>query len=207
MMLLENMEIPEEPPYYTWGSPGRSKEYSNWNVWFFNAQRDWQWPNFPEQNRWNSEKYMGSFSPSEVGGIALLKYGSWGYQWSKRKLNFLRLIIFPTALASDMPAGIYLSMEIRKGAASSPHFQPMAEFYFPFKNYKPNKEGMSVRTMLEELNGYHDEILEHMRVLVPYGSKTAKSMPVDKFYETVYPQLQQYATQGMTKHYENYQRM
>ena len=205
MILLENMNIPEEPPY-GW-APGNKQAQQAWSAWFFECQRDWQWPQIPSQKGWMQEKYMHDFSPSYETDGAVLRYGSWGYQWSKRKNNFLRLTIFPDALASDIPAGIYLSMEIRKGATRAPHHQPMAEFHFPFRNYKHSKNGMPVPTLLEELSYYHDEILEHIRVLVPYGNKTAKSMPVDKFYEAVYPQLQQYATPQMTQHYEKYLRM
>ena len=66
---------------------------------------------------------------------------------------------------------------------------------------------MPAPVLLEELALWHDEIVECMKVLVPYGSKTIKTMQVDKFYEAVFPQLQQYATPQMTQHYQNYQRM
>ena len=85
--------------------------------------------------------------------------------------------------------------------------QPLAEVYFPFKKYKYTKDGMSAPALLEELSYCHDKIVECMKVLVPYGSKTVKTMQVDKFYEAVYPQLQRYATPQMTEHYQNYQRM
>ena len=203
-MLLENMSIPEEPPYISYGNPGYEKTWSKWNAWFFAAQRDWIFPQLPSQKGWMTEKYMGSFSPSDVTGGAVIRYGSWGYTWSKRKNNGLRLIIFPEALASDIPAGIYLTMHIRKGATRAPWSQPMAEVYFPFKKYRHTKDGMPAPALLEELSLWHDEIVECMKVIVPYGSKTAKTMRVDKFYELVYPKLKQYATPQMTKHYQNY---
>ena len=154
-----------------------------------------------------TEKYIGEFSPSYETEGAVVRYGSWGYTWSKRKNNDLRLVVFSEPMASDIPAGIYITMHIRKGAMRATWAQPMAEVYFPFKNYKPTKDGMSASTLLEELSYRHDEIVECMKVLVPYGNKTVKTMQVDKFYEAVYPQIQQYATHQMTQHYQNYQRM
>ena len=207
MILLENMNIPKEPPYVSYGSPGYEQAWSKWNAWFFQCQRDWLWPQLPSQKGWMREKSMGDFSPSYETDGAVLRYGSYGYQWSKRKNNDLRLLVFPDAMASDIPAGIYLTMRIRKGGARAPWAQPLAEVYFPFKKYNHTKDGMSVSALLEELSYYHDEIVECMKVLVPYGSKTIKTMQVDKFYEAVYPQLQQYATPQMTQHYQNYQRM
>ena len=207
MILLENANIPEEPPYVSYGSPGYEQAWSKWNAWFFQCQRDWQWTNFPEQKGWNTERSMGDFSPSYETDGAVLRYGSYGYQWSKRKNNSLRLLVFPDAMASDIPAGIYLTMQIRKGAMKVSWAQPLAEVYFPFKNYKYSKEGMSAPALLEELSYRHDEIIECMKVLVPYGNKTIKNMPVDKFCEIVFPQLQKYATQQMTDHYQNYKRM
>lgn len=207
MILLENMNIPEEPPYVSYGSPGYEQAWSKWNAWFFQCQKGWLWPQLPSQKGWMSENYMGDFSPSYETDGAVLRYGSYGYQWSKRKNNDLRLLVFPDAMSSDIPAGIYLTMQIRKGGTRASWAQPLAEVYFPFKNYKHTKGGMPVSVLLEELSNYHDEIVECMKVLVPYGSKTVKTMPVDKFYETVYPQLQQYATPQMTQHYDNYQRM
>ena len=207
MILLENMSIPEEPPYVSPGSPGYEQPWSEWNAWFFACQRDWQWTNLPEQKGWNTERSLGDFSPSDKTDGAVLRYGSYGYQWSKRKINDLRLLVFPDAMASDIPAGIYLTMQIRKGATRATWAQPLAEVYFPFKNYKYTKDGMPVAVLLEELSYYHDEIVECMKVLVPYGSKTVKTMQVDKFYEAVYPKLQKYATPQMTQHYQNYQKM
>lgn len=203
MLLLENLSIKPEPPYRgdgdTWGMSS-----SEWNAWFYEHQRDWEWTMFPYQKGWHDERGMGEFSPSDQTGGAVLRYGSYGHQWSKRKNNNLRLIVFPDAMASDIPAGIYLSLHIRKGAMRATWAQPMAEVYFPFKNYKPTKDGMPAPVLLEELSHWHDEIMKCMQVLVPYGSKTVKTMQVDKFYERVYPQLQQYATPQMTQHYENY---
>jgi len=207
MILLENTNIPKEPPYVTYGSPGYEQAWSKWNAWFFQCQRDWLFPQIPSQKGWMTENYMGEFSPSYESEGAVVRYGSWGYTWSKRKNNDLRLAIFPEALSSDMPAGIYLSMRIRKGAMRATWAQPMAEVYFPFKNYKHSKDGMPAPVLLEELSLWHDEIVECMKVLVPYGSKTAKTMQVDKFYEAVYPKLQKYATPQMTQHYQNYLRM
>ena len=207
MILLENTNIPEEPPYVSYGTPGYEQAWSKWNAWFFACQKDWKWTNLPEQKGWNTEKSMGDFSPSYEGDGAVLRYGSYGYQWSKRKNNSLRLLVFPDKVASDMPAGIYLSMQIRKGGTRAPWACPLAEVYFPFKNYKHTKDGMSVSALLEELSYYHDEIVEYMKVIVPYGGKTVKTMQVDKFYEAVYPKLQNHATPQMTTHYENYQRM
>lgn len=207
MMLLESSTIKPEPPYVSPGSPGYEKPYSLWNAWFFECQRDWVFPQLPSQKGWMTERFMGDFSPSDVTGGAVVRYGSWGYTWSKRKNNDLRLIVFPKALASDIPAGIYLTMHIRKGATKAPWAQPMAEVYFPFKKYKHTKDGMPAPALLEELSLWHDEIVECMKVIVPYGGKTVKTLQVDKFYEAVYPQLQQYATPQMTEHYQNYQRM
>ena len=207
MMLLENTNIPEEPPYVSYGSPGYEQAYSKWNAWFFECQRDWQWPRLPSQKGWMRENSMGDFSPSDETNGAVLRYGSYGYRWSKRKNNFLRLLVFPDAMASDIPAGIYLTMEIRKGAMRATWAQPLAEVYFPFKNYKYTKDGMSASALLEELSNYHDEIVECMNVLMPYGSKTVKTLQADKFYEAVYPKLQKYATPQMTEHYQNYQRI
>ena len=207
MILLENTNIPEEPPYVSYGSPGYEQAYSKWNAWFFACQKSWVFPQIPNQKGWVTEQYYGDFSPSHETDGAVVRYGQWGMQWSKRKNNSLRLLVSPDAMASDMPAGIYLTMQIRKGAMRATWAQPLAEVYFPFKKYKYTKDGMSASALLEELSYYHDEIVECMKVLVPYGSKTIKTMQVDKFYEAVYPQLQQYATPQMTQHYQNYQRM
>lgn len=202
-MLLENMILPPEPSYVGPYSSDR-QAWSKWNAWFFECQRDWVFPQLPSQKGWMTEKYLGGFSPSDVTEGAVLRYGLWGYTWSKRKNNDLRLVVFPEPLASDTPAGIYLTMRICKGAIGAPQYQPMAEVYFPFKNYKYTKDGMPVSALLEELSFWHDEIVQCMKVIVPYGGKTAKTLQVDKFYEAVYPQLQQYATPQMTEHYQKY---
>ena len=206
MILLENLNIKPEPPYVSSHSPDR-EAWSKWNAWFFECQRGWIFPDLPSQKGWITEKFMGDFSPSDKTGGAVLRYGGWGYTWSKRKNNDLRLVVFPEHLTSDMPAGIYLTMRIRKGAVGASWAQPMAQLYFPFKKYKHTKDGMPVPVLLEELSLWHDEIVECMKVLIPYGSKTVKNLQVDKFYEVVYPRLQQYVTPQMTEHYENYQRM
>lgn len=206
MILLENTNIKPEPPYVSPNSPDR-EAWTEWNAWFFENQRDWVFPYLPARKGWNTEKYMGNFSSSSETQGAVVRYGSWGYAWSKRRNNILQLTVFPNVLASDYPAGIYLTMYIRKGAMKASWAQPMAEVYFPFKKYKPTKDGMPAPALLEELSLWHDEIVECMKVLVPYGSKTVKTIQVDKFYEAVYPQLQQYATPQMIEHYQNYVNM
>ena len=96
-----------------------------------------------------------------------------------------------------------MRFEIGLGGMRNMDARSMAEMYFPFKKYKPVRDkGMSAPEIIEELSFYHDEIVECMRILTPLGSKTVKSLPASRFYETVWPKLEKYASPGMKQHLE-----
>jgi hypothetical protein len=139
----------------------------------------------------------------ETGGAQL--NGEFVFRWSKRKNNTLEVSVLPYSLGSDMPPGIYVQFRIRKGGMSSIWSQSHAKMYFPFKKYQVQRSSnMPVTAMLEELDFYHDEIVECMSILVPLGSKTVSSMPPEKFYGEVWPLLEKYAAPQMAESIENW---
>ena len=194
--LLENINIPEEPPFKDSGN----QITADWNRWFFEELNKFPWLYMPTQKKWQENGTMYNFSKS-ADNRAVMLYGSFGMRWKKYKHNRIMLSVVPKEGYGQKP-GIYINFELKSGGVRNLYLQSIADLYFPFKNYRsssnPNFEeehAMSAKEILEELSHVTEEITECFRVLLPAGNKSVKTMPPSVFYTKVWPKIEKYASE------------